>query len=658
MYIKENVMRILSILSITFLIVFAVGCDEMKNQAMKPIMTPESEGPTEDEVITSVGGMKDPSMEDDDKKDPSSEDKDSPQTPDATSVTASPASGNISESGSIILTFDNDPGQVTSNAGTVSGSGNTRTISGPFTVGSLTLSITWTNDNGSHTLNYTVEADAPQIPDATSVTASPASGNISESGSIILTFDNDPGQVTSNAGTVSGTGNTRTISGPFTVGSLTLTITWTNGNGSHTLTYNVEADAPQIPDATFVTASPASGNISESGSIILTYDNDPGQVTSNAGTVSGSGNTRTISGPFTIGSLTLTITWTNGNGSHTLNYNVEADAPQIPDATFVTASPASGNISESGSINLTFDNDPGQVTSNAGTVSGSGNTRTISGPFTVGSLTLTITWTNGNGSHTLTYNVEADAPQIPDATFVTASPASGNISESGSIILTFDNDPGQVTVNVGTVSGSGNTRTISGPFTVGQLTLKITWTNGNGSHTLNYTVEADDTTAPEVSTSSVSDGTMDVDPDTVSNITVTFDEDISSHSLKLLKNGADVGWTAMLSGKTITLTKGTGQELSHDTTYQIKGTVKDSADNEKQVSITFTTKSAPVQQTTVSDPDPDPEPDPPLARGEGLRIGVTAPTFSVLDSGGNTYDFNGNVGGSINIVIVFYRGWW
>lgn len=234
-----------------------------------------------------------------------------------------------------------------------------------------------------------------------------------------------------------------------------------------------------------------------------------------------------------------------------------------------------------------------------------------------------------------------DEPQIPDATSVTASPASGNISENGSISLTFDNDPGEVTVSEGTVSGSGTTRTISGPFPVGSLTLTISWTNGDGNKTLNYNVIAEDTTAPEVSTSSLSDGAVDVDPTTVSDsgITVTFDESISSHQLKLLKDGVDVGWTVSISVNTITLTKSTGQELSHDTTYKISGTVKDNADNETTVSISFTTKSAPTL--------------PPLTAGEGLRIGVTAPTFSVQDSYGNTYDFDGNINGSSNIVILF-----
>ncbi len=732
-------MKILYIISITFLIVFAVGCDEMQSQVMKPMTMPDGEGPTDDEVVTSVGTMKDPSMTTDDSKeeDPPAETQtteedtvDEPQTPDAAFVSAdpedgdikvtdsieltfdndpgevtvnegtvsgsgtsrtisgpfpegllsltiswpngdgsktleynveadesqqipdaafssaSPASGDISENGSIAINFDNDPGEVTVNTGTVSGSGTSRTISGPFPVGSLSLTISWPNGDGSKTLAYNVEADeSQQIPDATFSSASPASGDISESGSITINFDNDPGEVTVSEGTVSGSGTSRTISGPFSVGSLALSISWTNGNGSHTLNYNVEADEPQIPDATFSSASPASGDISESGSITINFDNDPGEVTVSEGTVSGSGTSRTISGPFSVGSLALSISWTNGNGSHTLNYNVEAGEPQIPDATFSSASPASGDISESGSITINFDNDPGEVTVNTGTVSGSGTTRTISGPFSEGSLTLSISWTNGNGSHTLNYNVEADEPQIPDATFSSASPASGDISESGSITINFDNDPGEVTVNTGTVSGSGTSRTISGPFSVGSLTLTISWTNGNGSKTLEYTVE--DSTPPEVSTSSTADGAVDVDPTTVSNsgITVTFNETIGSGELKLYKDNVDVGWSAMLSGNTITITKGSGQELSHDTMYEIKGTVKDSADNEKAVSITFTTKSASVQLQ-------------PLARGEGLRIGVTAPTFSVNDSDGNTYSFDGNNGGSSNIVILFYRGWW
>ncbi|MCG9126606.1 hypothetical protein JT359_03290, partial [Candidatus Poribacteria bacterium] len=122
-------MRILSIISITLLIVFAVGCDEMQNQVMKPVTMPDDEGPKEDDVVTSVGMMKDPSTETDGTKgDPSTETEtmeegtsDETQNPDASFVSSTVADGaNISENDSITITFDSDPGEVTVNIGTVS----------------------------------------------------------------------------------------------------------------------------------------------------------------------------------------------------------------------------------------------------------------------------------------------------------------------------------------------------------------------------------------------------------------------------------------------------------------------------------------------------------------------------------------------------------
>ena len=240
-------------------------------------------------------------------------------------------------------------------------------------------------------------------------------------------------------------------------------------------------------------------------------------------------------------------------------------------------------------------------------------------------------------------------PQTLVATFVSASPASGDISESDSITIMFDNDPGDLTASAGAVSGSGNSRTISGPFSVGSFTLTISWTNGGGSHTLNYNVMGEDTTSPEVTTSSLSDSAIDVDPTTVfeNGITVTFNEPISSGELMLLQSGVDVGWTASIDGNTITLTANAGQELSYDTTYEISGTVRDSTGNETEVSITFTTESAPV-------PSPPPET---LDPGEGLSIGTEAPDFTLPDGDGNMHTLSDSIGGN-NVVIVFFRGNW
>ena len=183
-------------------------------------------------------------------------------------------------------------------------------------------------------------------------------------------------------------------------------------------------------------------------------------------------------------------------------------------------------------------------------------------------------------------------PEPTDAAFVSATPASGDLAANGSISVTFDNNPGDVTASAGTVTGSGKSRTINGPFTAGALALNLTWTNGDGSHTLNYTIVAADETAPEVTASNPKDGAEGVDPAKVfeDGIEVTFNENVTGE-LKLMDGDDDVGWTSEASDNKITLTGNAGQELSNETEYEIAGTVQDGAGNEAEVSITFVTKA-------------------------------------------------------------------
>lgn len=112
-------------------------------------------------------------------------------------------------------------------------------------------------------------------------------------------------------------------------------------------------------------------------------------------------------------------------------------------------------------------------------------------------LYFTLNWNTGRKQIDTTLKPPAhiaidgflpDIPKIPPAAFVSATPASGNLAANGRITVKFDNDPGSVTVNAGSVTGTGKSRTITGPFSVGALVLVIEWTNGEGSHTLNYRV--------------------------------------------------------------------------------------------------------------------------------------------------------------------------
>ncbi len=186
-----------------------------------------------------------------------------------------------------------------------------------------------------------------------------------------------------------------------------------------------------------------------------------------------------------------------------------------------------------------------------------------------------------------------DEPPTPDAAFVSASPADGDLAANGSISVTFDNNPGDVTVTGGgTVSTSGKTRTISPPadgYPTGALTITVTWTNGDGSQDLTYNVIEADETAPTVTASSPEDGAKGVSAD-LDEITVTFSEPVTG-DLSLWEGDDEVVWESSTDGDTITLTRLAGKNLGNETTYTIAGTVKDGAGNPTEVSISFVTEA-------------------------------------------------------------------
>ena len=76
----------------------------------------------------------------------------------------------------------------------------------------------------------------------------------------------------------------------------------------------------EAPPAYFVSANPPGGDIAANGSITVTFDDAPSDVTVSAGTVTVAGKSATITGPFRPGALALTITW--ADGTQALNYNV------------------------------------------------------------------------------------------------------------------------------------------------------------------------------------------------------------------------------------------------------------------------------------------------------------------------------------------------
>ena len=186
-----------------------------------------------------------------------------------------------------------------------------------------------------------------------------------------------------------------------------------------------------------------------------------------------------------------------------------------------------------------------------------------------------------------------DEPVTPDAAFVSASPADGDLAANGSISITFDNNPGDVSVTGGgTATTSGKTRTISPPaagYPTGALTITVTWTNGDGSHDLTYNIVAADETPPAVKSSDPDDGEEGVSAD-LEEITVTFTEPVTG-DLMLMDGDDDLNWEQDTDGDTITLTVIAGSELGNETEYTIAGTVSDGAGNDFEVELTFTTEA-------------------------------------------------------------------
>ena len=186
---------------------------------------------------------------------------------------------------------------------------------------------------------------------------------------------------------------------------------------------------------------------------------------------------------------------------------------------------------------------------------------------------------------------DTDEEEAAPANFVSATPPGGEIAANGSITVTFDNAPADVTVSAGTVTVAGKTATIAGPFTPGPLALTITW--ADGTQALNYTVTAPDTEAPKVTGGTVSDGDKDVDPEAINTdgkIEIEFSEDVSGNIALQTEGGDDVGWLGKVEGNKATLEVVKGKEIGNETTYVVAGKVSDAAGNETDVSVTFVTK--------------------------------------------------------------------
>ena len=99
---------------------------------------------------------------------------------------------------------------------------------------------------------------------------------------------------------------------------------------------------------------------------------------------------------------------------HMVSCGQREEDNEVGTIALVSAEPPDGStINANGIITVTFDGVPSNVSVNVGVVKQLGTKVTISGPFTAGPLTLTITWTDG--VQTLTYTVATPTSPTTDS---------------------------------------------------------------------------------------------------------------------------------------------------------------------------------------------------------------------------------------------------
>ena len=184
-----------------------------------------------------------------------------------------------------------------------------------------------------------------------------------------------------------------------------------------------------------------------------------------------------------------------------------------------------------------------------------------------------------------------DTDEPVPVNFVSATPPGGEIAANGTITVTFDNTPVDLTVSRAIVAVAGKTATITGPFTPGALALRLTW--ADGTQVLNFTVHSPCCEPPTVTGGTVEDGDTDVDPELINSdgkIVILFSEDVFGNIALQTEGGDDVGWIDKIEGYKATLELVKGRELVNETVYVIAGKISDAKGNQIDIKITFVTR--------------------------------------------------------------------
>lgn len=294
------------------------------------------------------------------------------------------------------------------------------------------------------------------------------------------------------------------------------------------------------------------------------------------------------------GTAIITAT-TSGNVSDTAAITVQVP-PMIIDITITPASATLKAIGDTIPLSAIVRDEKNQIVPDA-IVDWSSSKHAVArvssqGLVTAqGNGTATITARSGNKSGTADITVA----QEPNTIKITSTiPSSIGVGRSFRLTATV-RDPQNYPIATARVNWLSSNPSVATVNSTGLVTARddgrTTITAQSGGRSDTVSIVARDITPPSTVTETVSNGDIqvDVNQSNADGFRFEFNEPISG-SIKLTdEGGKDLNWSANVSGRTATLTIGSGRRLGGETTYKIEIDVRDGANNQTKRTITFVT---------------------------------------------------------------------
>ena len=408
-------------------------------------------------------------------------------------------------------------GNIAVTAGNTATCAVTNTYTAPPTTGSITVTKTAVNGNGTFNFTGSTGISAFSIT-TTNGTGSNTISNLTP-GTYTITEGtlgtgwaktvDTCGSVVVAAGNTATCGVTNTYTAPPTTGSITVTKTAVNGNGTFNFTGSTGISAFAIT-TTNGTGSNTINNLTPGTYTITEGTLGTGWAqtsTTCSSVVVTSGNTatctvtNTYTAPPTTGSIKITKTAVNGNGTFNFTGSTGISSFAITTTsgtgtyTVSNLTPGTYTITE-GTLGTGWAKTAdtcGSVVVTAGNTAACAVTNTYTAPPTTGSITVTKTAVNGNGTFNFTGSTGISAFAITTTsgtgtyTISNLTPGTYTITETtpGTGWAQTSTTCSSVVVTAGNTATCAVTNTYTAPPTTGSIKVTKTAVNGNG--TFNFT---------------------------------------------------------------------------------------------------------------------------------------------------------------------------